>query len=138
MKFSLNYLSRFDFIGVLLLRLGTGSLIAYYGFPRFIGGPDVWKDTGEAMSLVGVESLHLFFGLASLMAQSFGGLLIIVGLFTRGIAAVLTIVMGFAVANALVAGDSVPHILVMTQLGLAFLALILIGPGRLSLDRRGI
>ncbi len=138
MKLTLSSLGRFDFIGVLFLRLGSGALIAYYGFPRFVGGPDVWKDVGQAMSMVGVESLHLFFGLASLMAQSFGGLLLIVGLFTRGIAAMLTVIMAFAIANAFLRGETVPHLMVMIQLGFSFFALTLIGPGRLSLDRRGI
>jgi len=138
MKFSLAGLSKFDFFGVFILRSGLGALVAIHGFPLFISGPNAWKRVGDPVSLAGIDSFHLFFGLASVMIQAFGGLALIAGLFTRGAALLQTIILGFAMASAYQRGESLLDQMVYAQITLACFALILIGPGRFSLDRRGI
>ena len=138
MKLSLAGLSKFDFLGVFILRVSLGILLSVHGFPLFISGPNAWKRIGEAVSLVQIDSFHLFFGLASVMIQAFGGLALVAGLFTRGIAILQTIILGFAMAMAFQRGESILHQLVYAQITLACLSLVFIGPGRLSLDRKGI
>ena len=138
MKLSLAGLSKFDFFGVFILRASLGVLFAVHGFPLFISGPNAWRRIGEAVSLAQIDSFHLFFGLASVMIQSFGGLALAAGLFTRGIAILQTIILGFAMAMAFHRGESILYQLVYAQITLACFSLVFIGPGRLSLDRKGI
>ena len=139
MKPSLASLSRFDFLGVFLLRTGVGALIAYNGFPLLIGGAETYEEIGSTVGLVGIHSLHLVFGLASAVIQSVGGAFLVLGILTRGIALLLSIIVGFAVANIIQKTSGVDlTLLIYIQLNLALLALVFIGPGRFSLDRKGI
>lgn len=139
MRSPLASLSKFDFIGVFFLRAGLGALIAYNGFPLLIGGVETYERVGSAVSIIGLHSLHLFFGLASAVIQSVGGLFLILGILTRGIALLLSILAGFALAGLIMNADSVDTMMfVYGQINLAALSLVFIGPGRFSLDRRGV
>lgn len=138
MKLSLNFFGKFDFIGVLLLRIGCGGLIAYIGWPFFVGGPEAWKQIGMAVNVVHLNDYYLIFGLMSAMVQFFGGVAIVLGIFTRFFAFFIAVVLGFAIAQMLQRADELLHVVVATQLFLSFLGLVFIGPGRLSLDRKGI
>ncbi len=139
MKVSLSSLSKFDFFGVFLLRLGVGSLIAYNGFPLLVGGVEAYERVGSAVALVGIGSFHLLFGLASAVIQTVGGAFLVLGILTRGIAALLAIIVGLALAGLVMNSGSVDTVmLVHAQITLALLSLVFIGPGRFSLDRRGI
>ena len=139
MAFSLSKLSKFDFLGVFLLRLGVGTLIAFHGFPLLVGGTDGYERIGSAASLVGISSFHLIFGLASAVIQSVGGLFLILGILTRGIAILLSVILGLAIANLIKGGGPIDTaFLVYSQVFLALVALVFIGPGRFSLDRRGV
>lgn len=139
MKSPLAGLSKFDFFGVLLLRLGIGALLAFHGYPILTGGGTVWADVGAGAAIVSLPSTFFeYAGLASGIAQFIGGILIIIGFFTRGTALVLAIVLGFVIANLVVAGSFQLSFLAHLQIELALLSLVFIGPGRLSLDRKGI
>ncbi len=137
MRSPLASLSKFDFIGVLFLRVGLGALIGYNGFPLLIGGAETYERVGGAVSIIGIDSFHLFFGLASAVIQSLGGLFLILGILTRGIALLLSIIVGFALAGLILNAESFDTMmLVYGQINLAALSLAFIGPGRFSLDRR--
>lgn len=139
MTLSLSKLSKFDFIGVFFLRLGVGALIAFHGFPLLIGGTNGYERLGSAMSLLGIDALHLIFGLASAVLQSVGGLFLILGILTRGMAILLSFIVGLAVANLIRSGTEIDTVfLVYCQTLLSLIALVFIGPGRFSLDRRGV
>ena len=139
MRSPLASLSKFAFIGVFFLRVGLGALIAYNGFPLLIGGVETYERVGSAVSIIGIHSLHLLFGLASSVIQSVGGLFLMLGILTRGIALLLSIIIGFALARLSLSAESVDTMmLVYGQINLAALALVFIGPGRFSLDRRGV
>ena len=132
-------LSKFDFIGVFFLRVGLGALIAYNGFPLLVGGAETYERVGSAVSIIGIHSLHLLFGLASAVIQSVGGVFLVLGILTRGIALLLSIIVGFALARMILNADSVDAMmLAYAQINLAALSLVFIGPGRFSLDRRGV
>ncbi|OUW16339.1 MAG: hypothetical protein CBD18_06935 [Opitutales bacterium TMED158] len=139
MTLSLSKLSKFDFIGVFFLRLGVGALIAFHGFPLLIGGTNGYERLGSAMSLLGIDALYLIFGLASAVLQSVGGLFLILGILTRGMAILLSFIVGLAVANLIRSGTEIDTVfLVYCQTLLSLIALVFIGPGRFSLDRRGV
>ncbi len=139
MKIAFSSLSRFDFLGVLFLRIGIGSLIAYNGFPLLVGGTETYERIGGAVALVGIPSFHIIFGIASAVIQSVGGLFLILGILTRGISLLLAIIVGLALANLVINSAGFDTmILAYAQINLALLSLVFIGPGRLSLDRRGV
>tara|TARA_B100001093_G_scaffold339978_1_gene324758 strand:+ start:153 stop:572 length:420 start_codon:yes stop_codon:yes gene_type:complete len=139
MKVALTGLSRFDFFGVLILRIGVGGLIAYHGFPLWAEGPDSWERIGSAVSLIGITYFHLIFGIASVVIQSVGGLFLILGIFTRGIGLLLSAIVGFALANLIIHSPEIDNVMVVyAQVNLTLLSIVFIGPGRLSLDRRGV
>ncbi len=139
MKLSLAGLSKFDFLGVLFLRLGTGALIAFHGFPLLVGGTDSYERIGGPVGLIGITGFHLFFGLASAVIQTIGGVFLVLGILTRGNALLLTIITGFAIANLMQHTNGFDiSLLFHFQISLALLSLVFIGPGRISLDRKGI
>lgn len=139
MKLTLAGLGKYDYIGVLLLRIGVGALVAYHGFPALLGGADAWTDIGSGASIMRIDSsLYLALGLASCVIQVFGGLLLILGLLSRGASLLLVIVAGLALANIIQRGDFALNFFAHLQITLTLLGLVFIGPGRLSFDRRGI
>ncbi|MBK1880155.1 DoxX family protein [Pelagicoccus mobilis] len=139
MKSPLTGLSKFDFFGVLLLRLGVGVLLAFHGYPILTGGGEVWAEVGSGAKITTLpENFYEFAGLASGLIQFMGGILLIIGLFTRGASLLLVIVVGFAIANHIVAESYQLSFIAHLQLALGLLGLVFIGPGRLSLDRKGI
>ncbi|EDY82044.1 DoxX subfamily, putative [Verrucomicrobiia bacterium DG1235] len=139
MKSPLAGLSKFDFFGVLLLRIGVGALLAFHGYPILTGGGDVWIEVGQGAEIASLNaSLFKAAGLASGIIQFIGGILLVIGLFTRASSLFLTIVVSFALANHIAAGSFQLSFLAHLQITLALLGLVFIGPGRLSLDRKGI
>ncbi|MBD5780191.1 DoxX family protein [Pelagicoccus sp. NFK12] len=139
MKSPLAGLSKFDFFGVLLLRIGVGAVLAFHGYPILTGGGSVWTDVGKGAAIASLPpSFFEYAGLASGILQFIGGILLIIGMFTRGTALLLSIVVGFAIANLIAAGSFQLGFLAHLQMILALLGLVFIGPGRLSLDRKGI
>ncbi len=139
MKSPLAGLSKFDFFGVLLLRIGVGALLAFHGYPILTGGGTVWADVGEGAAIASLPPAFFeYAGLASGIVQFIGGILLIIGLFTRGTALLLTVIVGFALANHIAASSFQLSFLAHLEMTLALLGLVFIGPGRLSLDRKGI
>ena len=145
-------------LGLLMLRLTFGSLIALHGFPRLFGGPGK-QVAGDAARLLGprfnemlqqggVQQAAATAGqaqgaapsrtaLASAGAEFFGGLALILGWHTRLAALALladmvTILRKGSWEKGIMAQDGAEGPLLF--LG-AFLTLFLAGPGKLSLDR---
>lgn len=133
-------LSKFDFFGVFLLRFGAGALAAYHGGPLLFGGMEAFRDAGSGAAIVSLPpNLFVAAGAASAVIQLLGGICLILGIFTRGAALLLTIVAGFGLANVIATGDYFSlNAFALLQVTLVFFSLAFIGPGRLSIDRKGI
>lgn len=139
MKLNLNGLSNFDYFGVLLLRLGAGALAIFHGVPTLIGGMEVWREVGAGAEIITLNPMfYTSAGFAAAIAQVFGGLFIIIGLFSRAAAIALAVVTTFAFANIIQSNEYGLIFFAHLQILLLFLSLVFIGPGRLSLDRKGI
>lgn len=125
-------------LGFLILRVGIGIIFIFHGYPKLVGGTDVWTEIGSTMSMVGITFAPTFWGFMAAAAETIGGLLIIVGFLHRPAALMMMATMIMAIVMHVTMGD--PYAIYSNALkGLViFMALILTGPGKYSLDYRFI
>jgi putative oxidoreductase len=122
--------------GHLVLRVGVGAMMVAHGWPKVAGGPARWEKLGHATEALGVAFAPTFWGAAAAFSETVGGALLALGLATRPAAALLVATMLVASANHLAKGDGVMGASHAIELGVVFVALLLMGGGRYSLDRR--
>jgi len=120
-------------LGILILRLGIGFMFVLHGWPKFIGGPDEWINLGEyGMNTIGINFIPLFWGFMAAFSEFFGGIHLILGLFTRFYSLLLLITMFIAIMTHIPDGImSASHAI---ESLIIFLSLFLMGGGKYSLD----
>ncbi len=123
---------RRDF-GLLVLRVGLGGFMAAHGWGKVLGGPETWQKLGGAMRHIGLSGEMLFtaFGLAGTLAEFLGGILLLIGLYTRTSAFFLlcTMIVAALEVNSR-GGDFLMTTARPLELAVVFLALMFIGSGR--------
>jgi putative oxidoreductase len=127
-------LNKYRDIGLLILRLGIGGMFIFHGAPKILGGPDMWEKLGATMGIFGIHLLPVFWGFMSSFAECFGGIFLILGFLFRPACVLLTINMIVATSMHLNRGDGLGIASHAIEDGILFLSLILIGPGKYSLD----
>lgn len=133
----LTFLNRYRDIGLLILRIGIGGMfVLVHGAPKLFGGPDQWEKVGMAMGSLGITFMPAFWGFMAAFAEFFGGLCLILGLFFRPACILLTLTMIVATSRHLSQGDGWGRASHAIEDGIVFLSLILIGPGKYSLDEK--
>ncbi|SMC74200.1 DoxX family protein [Sporomusa malonica] len=123
-------------LGILLLRVGIGLMFVFHGWPKIFGGTETWVKLGMAMKFLGVGFAPAFWGFMSAATEFFGGILIAVGFLTRPVAMMLAFNMVVAVVLKFSTGAGLGGASQAIEVGIVFLSLILIGPGRYSIDGR--
>lgn len=130
-------LGRYQNIGILLMRVGLGFMMVMHGYPKLFGGPEKWERIGGAMSTLGIDFAPVFWGFMASAAEGIGGLFLILGFFFRPTCALLIITMVVAALRHIIGenegfmgGSSA------IELGIAFLGLFIIGPGKYSIDKK--
>ena len=123
-------------LGILILRVGIGLMFVFHGWPKISGGVETWVKLGMAMKFMGIGFAPAFWGFMSAATEFFGGILIAVGLLTRPVAMVLTFNMLVAVILKFSTGAGLGGASQAIEVGIVFLSLILIGPGKYSIDGR--
>lgn len=121
-------------IGLLVLRVGLGLGIATHGYSKLFGGhiSDFAKMAVEPMGF----PFPLVFAYLAGSAEFFGGLFIAVGLLTRLASIPLAFNMGVALFMVhLKHGDPMMKWELAAAYLLGAVAILLMGPGNLSLDR---
>jgi putative oxidoreductase len=122
-------------LALLVLRVGIGiSFVFVYGWDKITGGMDTWVGLGGNMALFGIEFFPAFWGFMAALAEFGGGILLMLGLFFRP-ALVLMILTMVVAATGHISGQIDGGPWHATEMGTVFLALLLLGPGRYSLDR---
>lgn len=119
-------------LALLVLRVGIGiSFVYVYGWAKITGGPGQWADLGQNMALFGITFWPTFWGFMAAATEFVGGLFLMLGLLFRPVLGLLLVVMTVAFASHIAAGEGPWH---ATEMATVFVALLLTGPGRYSLD----
>jgi putative oxidoreductase len=128
-------LSRYNDFGLLLLRIGIGAMMIWHGFPKLRGGPEFWEKIGGAMARYGVHDFPQFWGFMAGFTEAVGGLLFLLGFLFRPACLFLIFMMITAAMQSFGMGGmaAASHPI---ELGIVFVAMFIIGPGRYSIDKR--
>ena len=129
-------LDKYRDIGLLILRVGLGVMFIWHGSAKLSRGPEYWTELGRALNALGIYFAPTFMGLIAALSEFLGGILLILGLFTRPACFFLVCTMAVATAMHLSNGDPRQVFSAPIHVGIVFLSLILIGPGDYSLDER--
>ena len=130
----LHKLDRYRDAGLLVLRIGIGVMFMLHGFPKVMGGPEGWTRIGAATAAIGLDFAPTFMGFIAAMAEFGGGLLLVLGLLTRPACALLCITMLVATIMHVQNEDGFNRYSHALEAAIVFFSLLLIGPGRFSLD----
>jgi putative oxidoreductase len=126
---------------LLLIRLGAGfSMLAFHGWGKITGGPDLWERIGGNMANLGITFMPVFWGFMAAFAESVCSALVILGVLYRPAAALLAFTMLVAIVRhlSIPAGEpgagwsGASHAL---ELFAVWLGLLLAGSGRYALMR---
>lgn len=128
--FSARYNAGAFNIGMLILRLGSGVLIAHHGFQKISHYNEMKSQFMNFMGLGPSVSLGLV-----IFAELFCGILLVLGLFTRFACIPLIIQMG-VVLYKIHALDVFGKGEIDTLYLACFLAILFCGPGMISADSR--
>lgn len=95
------------------------------------GGPEQWSEIGQNMAVLGVTFWPTAWGFMAACTEFVGGLFLMAGLLFRPILGLFLATMAVATASHLAAGEGPWH---ATEMATVFVVLLLMGPGRYSLD----
>ncbi|RFZ82897.1 DoxX family protein [Mucilaginibacter terrenus] len=129
-------LNKYRDFGLLVIRVGLGAMFIYHGYPKLMGGPQLWAGLGGSMKYVGINFAPIFWGFMAGVIESVGGLLLVLGLLFRPACLFLLINMVVAAMSHLGKGQGLGEAAHAIEDGVMFLGLFIIGPGRYSVDRR--
>jgi len=122
-------------IGILLLRLSTGiGFVFVHGWGKIFGGAELWTIIGKSMSNLGITFTPGFWGFMASISEFGGGILILLGLFTRPASAFMAFTMMVAVITHLSRLDPWNKVIYPVEMLGVFLCLLFIGAGKYSLD----
>lgn len=129
-------LGKFRNGGLLIIRIGFGISMMIHGFPKIAGGPALWEKVGGSMKVLGIEFLPVFWGFMAAASETFGGMLLLLGLFSRPACLFLMMTMIIAASHHLANGDGFGTASHPLELAVLFFGLLLIGPGKYSIDKK--
>ena len=121
--------------GLLIIRAGVGlCFIFIHGIGKLTGGAELWEAIGKSMENIGISFAPAFWGFMASFTETFGALLLIAGFLYRPAAFLLAFTMFVAMMNHLAKLDPWGRVAHSMELMFVFAGLMLIGPGRLSID----
>lgn len=134
----LNFLfkSKPDYInfGLLFYRLALGISMFYHGYLKYVSGEQGLYKVGVMLSALGVPSgFEVILGTIASYAEMVGGILLIIGLFTR--IGTLLVVGTLAIATILNLNGNFFSWDYPSQMAFGAIMLFFAGAGRYSLDK---
>ena len=125
------FLEKLKPVALLFLRLGLAAIFIFHGYPKLFGRSGQWLDA------FGHMGFPRYFAYVSGVLEFFGGLLLIVGLFTRIAGLLLAIEMAIAIWRVHLPQGSfldVHNYEMPLALCVGSFALAAVGAGLISLD----
>ncbi len=132
----LGNLGKYKNTGLLITRLGLGAMMVLHGYPKILGGPSLWLKLGGAMAAIGIKFMPVFWGFMAASTETFGGILLFLGLFFRPALLLLFFTMFIAAAMHIYKGDGINEAAHAIELAFVFAGLLFIGPGKYSVDKK--
>jgi len=129
-------LGKYRNTGLLILRIGLGTMMMFHGLPKIMNGPDTWAAIGGSMKVIGINFVPAFWGLMAALSEGMGGFLLLLGLFFRPVNMLLTFTMLIAALVHINKGEGIMGASHAIELGIVFFSLIFIGPGKYSVDKK--
>lgn len=133
---TLSALGKFKNTGLLLIRLGLGILFILHGYPKLLGGPELWTGVGGAMGNLGITFMPMLWGLLAAMAETIGGICLLFGLFFRPMAIAMAFTMVVAALSHIERGQGLAGASHALEMCTVFIGLAFVGPGKYSIDKR--
>lgn len=126
----MRYVDRLQPLGLLVLRVVLGAIMVGHGYPKVFGGLHKHVEFVSGLGLPG------WWAYLSAFAEFFGGILVILGFFTRIAALAIVVDLGVAIAkvhwkNGLLGNGGYQLPLALAAIGFA---LIFSGAGPMALD----
>lgn len=132
----LSGLNKYKDFGLLIIRVGLGAMFIYHGYPKLMGGKEAWTELGSSTRYIGITFLPMMWGLLAALAETVGGLLVILGLAFRPVSAVLVINLIVAAAFHFGKGGDLGDAAHAIEDAVVFAGLFFIGPGKYSVDKK--
>ena len=126
----MQFLDRLKPLGLFVLRLALGASFLFHGYPKL-------NDPSHALREFAGYGFPSYFAYIFGILEVFGGGLLIVGLFTRGVALLLAIEVGLVLARTVLPSVGVyafGKYEMPLLLGAMALALVTTGAGAISID----
>lgn len=132
----LDTLGKYKNTGILLARIGIGTMFIFHGYPKLLGGPEQWEQIGGSMKHLGITFTPTIWGLMAGLTETFGGFLLILGLAFRPVCLLLLFTMIVASLVHLNSTDGFISASQAIENGFIFIGLLFIGPGKYSVDKK--
>lgn len=123
-------------VGLLILRVGIGAMFVSHGLPKMVGGPEMWKKVGSAMTYVGIDFVPVAWGFMAAFAETAGGVCLVLGIFFRLACLLLLATMAVAATMHLGKGEGLKAASHAIEAGILFFSLLFIGPGKYGMGRK--
>ena len=104
-----------------------------HGYPKLIGGPEMWVKIGGSMGNTGIHFAPTFWGFMASFAEFAGGLCLILGFLFRPALALLLFTMCIAALMHYKSGDGFNGYSHAVESAVVFFGLFIAGPGKYAL-----
>ena len=132
----LSNLGKHKDFGLLVIRVGLGIMLILHGYPKLMGGPEGWEGLGTSTKYLGINFLPVAWGLAGALAETLGGLLILIGFAFRPVCIILVLHLIVATSSHFGKGETLMDASHAIELAIVFAGLVFVGPGKYSVDKR--
>lgn len=131
----ISLLVKYKDFGILIARLGVGlGYLFVHGWGKILKGPELWEKLGSVMNNLGITYIHVFWGFMASISEFGGGILLILGLFTRTASSFMAFTMIVAAVNHFSKLDPWSRVIYPVEMFSVLFLFIFIGAGKFSLD----
>jgi putative oxidoreductase len=106
----------------------------FHGWPKISGGEERWLWLGSQMKYLGLDFWPIFWGFCASLVEFAGAILLVLGIFTKWNALLLSFVMIVAAQYHMQTSGDIGDASHAMELLAVFLAIFALGPGKYSVD----